>query len=823
MDRSTWQSESITRVRLALGSAATDADRGALLREWARLAGQPIPVEDIEGALPSIATLRRFGLTLDEGRRRRLRLSELVPAAGRLPTRLVKQLRVALPVDPALRRRQQTAVADGAFLRLTPHPDYRNIAQKAAMRALLTMPPAATLLASLATGTGKSLLFQAGIRWWREAAPEDDLPLALVLVPTVALAEDHANSVAAEMPELGRGIAFHGGLDRDRRNEELVAFRRGEAPLLFAGPEVALGAAADAIRDSARPRDERPLAARGRLTAVFIDEAHIVASWGRTFRPEFQRLPTFVASLRELNPDLRVVLMSATMNAGLRNQFRQWFSSNGPTLEVAEGTPRTEFDIVAHNFGSAAQRTQALPLMVDLLPRPALIYTTQVDDAEELEQGLRRDAGYGRLAVFTGGTSPAERRRIVEEWRAGQLDLVVATSAFGMGVNHPHVRSVLHACLPENAARYYQEVGRAGRDGHQALALLASAPEDEDVAFAVGGVRVLTEGTGWERWLRLEATREPLSAADGRVRTRFDLDAAYLDNEHPGSRNRNWNRSLLVQMQRYGALDVESDSESSDKWDVSFRPGHAGLLDVNMKAREAFGALIRKRDREVMDGQGEVRRFLRTMRRRRPTASCVWAKVFAEVEQVMPPQPCGRCPACRAVQIPSESHVAALPMGLVPGGGRACWTNPAKSETALVVLSEVENGHVPERLVRVLADCGAQQFVTDVTTAAACAEALAGVEKNPGLVVTWEDLRLRRFALAPLPTAVIMLPSPPPEIAAEWFRSMKRGGYFDFDHVCFWVGERDQVVGDRLLRHLASAHAPVDLDWLARTATERTP
>src|SRR4029078_6741295 len=99
-------------------------------------------------------------------------------------------------------------------------------------------------------------------------------------------------------------------------------FVTGDIPLLFVSPEVLFGRAGEWILNSARPKDARPIAAAGRLEAIFVDEAHIIESWGRSFRPDFQRLPGFVSELRRRNPALRVVLLSATITDSARQVLR---------------------------------------------------------------------------------------------------------------------------------------------------------------------------------------------------------------------------------------------------------------------------------------------------------------------------------------------------------------------------------------------------------------------------------------------------------------------------------------------------------------------
>jgi superfamily II DNA helicase RecQ len=133
------------------------------------------------------------------------------------------------------------------------------------------------------------------------------------------------------------------------------------------------------------------------------------------------------------------------------------------------------------------------------LPRPLILYTTLRDHAEGRFEKLRF-AGFRRLRMVRGGDlSDADGDQILRDWQNRSVDIVVATSAFGLGMDQAEVRSVVHACLPETIDRYYQEVGRAGRDGKAAAALLVSTPEDLGTAETLAKERLISVDRGFER------------------------------------------------------------------------------------------------------------------------------------------------------------------------------------------------------------------------------------------------------------------------------------------------------------------------------------
>ena len=145
---------------------------------------------------------------------------------------------------------------------------------------------------------------------------------------------------------------------------------------------------------------------------------------------------------------------------------------------------------------------------VVLAPRPFILYVTRPDEADAWLQRLRQ-AGLKRLRKFTGATPPDERKRLLEAWGSNELDGMVATSAFGLGVDKSDVRTVIHATLPESLDRYYQEVGRAGRDGRAGAALLLHTPSDEEQASSLALPKLIGDEKAFERWSSMVDAAQP--------------------------------------------------------------------------------------------------------------------------------------------------------------------------------------------------------------------------------------------------------------------------------------------------------------------------
>ncbi len=805
VSRRDWRDETLRKLHDRLASATAPADQGALLRDLLRVAEKEVRLPSREFHLDAVPWAR-FGLV---GVRRGADWHVRADARfhPELPRELWNELSRVLPLDPLVRRPDEPAVADAVLRRLSPYPHYRNPTQKAAVRALLTMPEGGTLLATMATGTGKSLLFQLGALWWRERALGEDKPCAIVLVPTISLALNHRDA-AAEFPGLEGSRALTGDTPEQERRETLLAFHQGTVPLLFISPEAALGRLREEFLQAALPPNDpaRPLAAKGRLTTVFVDEVHIVASWGRSFRPDLQRIPGLVKALRARNPGLRTVLLSATVDDAtlvlLRSQYGGTEAARVPWLEVAERMPRTEFDIVRHLFPEHMKREDAVVQLADVLPRPALIYTTEIEDAERLVYRLRTQRGYARVAVFTGNTRRVDRERIVEEWRHGALDLVVATSAFGMGIDHAGVRAVVHACLPEDASRYYQEIGRAGRDGYQAFALLLQAHGDFDRAQGLVSKTILGLDTMLPRWKALLASRRPTGAdpVTGRLCFGMKLDtrsANIPSDQVTGEQHRRWNKSLLVQLQRYGALEVASSEDDAAEWLVVVGSRHRGIWDETQVDEVVKYLCAHDRQKEMSRALGALQSFADVWEQEE---ECCLEAVFHKVEAGSPPlDPCGRCPVCR--------HHGFEPVRQKHGGTHERWPAPV-GHFPVTRLLRIERGTQVRRWLAHLHGKGVEQLIVPESMAVEVAEVWEDIGGTPGWVLTWNEVLARRGGFSPLEvsTAIVLLGISGREVDRAWAAREA------WPHLLTWVvafsGTR---VDGRDLDEVASHRPPVVL------------
>ena len=495
----------------------------------------------------------------------------------------------------------RTPVADPWVTRYLGFNRYRGAGQSLAVRAALHMPDDKTLLVLLPTGEGKSLVFQA------LAAAHSGQTVAVV-VPTVALALDH--EVALRNYAVLRPDNPHSYVGGQNSNNEIIrnAIEQGDQGLVFAAPEAFVASLRRSLCNAAQS---------GRLAAIVIDEAHLVNAWGTDFRSEFQLLSALVAELRSLAPAHkrpRVICLSATVTQQSLDTLEDLFSPGQEISVVPSARLRPEPDIwISQVSNNLAERKRRVIEALCHLPRPAILYVTEQNDANEWFAELR-NLGFGRIGKIHGGTSTDDRKKLIEAWRLGELDLVVGTSAFGLGIDYPHVRTVIHACVPESLDRYYQEIGRSGRDNCTSIALFIPTLSDFPVAKGLAVKKVITIKKGLARWDAMFASKisDPISTK------RFSIDLSTSPSYDPdmrSGRSEDWNARVLNLMSRTGLIrpvgfkyDLEKNSASvvvdiindghleRETWTRLVEPVRQKILKANW---EGFAAICNLLDDKV--------------------------------------------------------------------------------------------------------------------------------------------------------------------------------------------------------------------------------
>ncbi len=307
-------------------------------------------------------------------------------------------------------------------------------------------------LVVMPTGGGKSLCYQLpGL------ASKD---LTIVVSPLIALIDDQWRRLSAA----GHPVAMiSSGMSEEAVRGALAQVRGGEARIVYCSPE-RFGSTVflEAI-------------GRRRIDLLAVDEAHCVSEWGHDFRPDYLRLPQIAERLGRPT----VMACTATATEAVAAEIAVRFEMRDP-LQVRSGfdRPNLSFDVLRlEGRGSKARRLALLQCgLTEAENRPAIVYCGTRRDTDDVAEALR--AGGLRALAYHAGMEAEERTDTQQRFMSGEAEVVVATNAFGMGVDKADVRSVWHIAIPTSVEAYYQEAGRAGRDGLPAKAVLLAMRSD---------------------------------------------------------------------------------------------------------------------------------------------------------------------------------------------------------------------------------------------------------------------------------------------------------------------------------------------------------
>jgi len=545
-----------------------------------------------------------------------------------------------LKIDPVLRKK----LKDEDF------QYYNGAAQQMAVRLALTSEKNSTLLVNLPTGCGKTLVAHALSLF------SPNSKLTLVIVPTTALAIDQGKR-AGEL--LGKVNQNHGGVyywhgDQIKSIHEDIKqrIRNHTQKILFCSPE----AACQSLLPSLFAASEN-----NGLANIVIDEAHLVDQWGAEFRPYFQIFSSVVSALRNISPEgLKCILMSATFTEKTVKLLMHLFGDKDKACIEIYGNflrPEIQYHVIKTQYD---KHLDTVINAIIYLPKPMIVYAVQPKDAVIIFNSLKQK-GISRIGLFTGGPVSENKEILIQKWTEEKLDIMVATSAFGVGMDKLNVRSVLHSAIPENMDRFYQEVGRAGRDGCACQSLLIYHEQQFDIARNLNNQKIISTELGLLRWQGMWKSGSVVSGGSRNI----SIANIHQGLKRQSGENEAWNLRTLLLMQRAGIVQLRLDKPeppviSQDVSDAEYNSINkqyyqnyykhfivSPLHDRHLDQQVWEDLIEQQRNDEKIFLHNGFNKLNKWIRNNKSISLCNELNHFYTIKRFQPEYACGGCPACR--------------------------------------------------------------------------------------------------------------------------------------------------------------------------------
>lgn len=375
------------------------------------------------------------------------------------------------------------------------HFDEFKPGQKEVLEALLSGRPT---LAMLPTGAGKSLIYQM-MGYLRPGT-------VVIVTPLLSLMQDQV----ARLNYLGEAAVIALNSTLTGTVKRAVLNHLDQYKFIFVSPEM-LSQKAVLAAFKQIP-----------LNLLVLDEAHTMVNWGPDFRPDYLALPALHRALGQ--PQL--LLLTATATPTMMKELTTAFSvSNRDWATYVQSVDRPNIHLHTEQLPNQKAKDERLLTLVQTLKGPGIIYFSSRKLATTMANWLQAETGRQTVA-YHGGLDQVARYRIQQQYMAGDIDLITATSAFGMGIDKADIRYIIHYHLSSDLPSYLQEIGRAGRDGQMALAISLYAPGDERLQLHLID-QAIPNSQAIEGFAASSARHVGLSETQERLLTYYVKDAGY--------------------------------------------------------------------------------------------------------------------------------------------------------------------------------------------------------------------------------------------------------------------------------------------------------
>jgi ATP-dependent DNA helicase RecQ len=469
--------------------------------------------------------------------------------------------------------------------------------QEAAIQAVLD---GHDTLAVMPTGSGKSAIYQMAA--FLIAGP------TVIVSPLIALQRNQMKAIAKQ--EVGEAAVVNSTIKASEQQEVLETLAEGELEFLFLAPEQFNNEEILQQLQTIKP------------SLFVVDEAHCISAWGHDFRPDYLRLGTIIESLG--HP--RILALTATAAAPVREEIVERLLMHNPAV-IVQGFDRPNLYLAVERYDDATEQQNALIEAVFKADKPGIVYAATRKQTEELAAALQQ-RGIS-AAFYHAGMKAGDRHHMESDFMEDQIEVLVATSAFGMGIDKPNVRFVFHANITDSIDSYYQEIGRAGRDGEPAKVLLFYNPADLNLRrFLAGGGQLAAPQLEQVAKMMQEQT-EPISPKV--LQEQVDLSKSKL-------------KTALNRLTEVGAIELlpTGDVVASDE---AIAPHEAATTALEAQERQQH---IERSRLEMIRGYAEVKDC------RRKYLLNYFGEAFTA--------PCNYCDNCKAGHIATENQQQPFPL-----------------------------------------------------------------------------------------------------------------------------------------------------------------